>query len=446
MSVNVSEFIQILLTVGWRRRLLILFPITIFIGISVLASTFFPRTYISRTLIMLQEGQAADPLNYGSGAAQRTQLRKAEVETLLKSERVLRGAVLDFNLGKKPLTPKQIEDEIKDLRDDIQVGVVGREFISVELHAGYRVGLADSLSIIMTRFFERLFSREDAMKTARQFAYEQRKRDLQHAEKALTVWFERHGSAIVNENIKADIEKIAALRKRRAQSEEQLIEAASAVLTGPIELTNVAATLAQARQFRFGTVGQGVDERRSERLRELDALFQNYETVNRSLVSAQRSAITRIEQGLKAAQLDNAPLYQELRRVEARFNESVDQYSAHQAQANKSRAPTLPPFGLINPELIRIIDEPRDPVSPATSILKILLACLAAGIGLGVGLAALAEQIDDTLYDARDLGRLTGVDVVIQLPMLDPNMREIEMADNTSAVEPTSLARANVGT
>ena len=64
-------------------------------------------------------------------------------------------------------------------------------------------------------------------------------------------------------------------------------------------------------------------------------------------------------------------------------------------------------------------------MSPATSILKIIVACMAAGIGLGVGMAALAEQFDDTIYDARDLGRLSGIDVVIQLPKLDPQSKEL---------------------
>ncbi|MGI9424904.1 MAG: hypothetical protein ACR2PA_17030 [Hyphomicrobiaceae bacterium] len=435
---NVREFIQILLTVALRRWLVILLPIILFSGFGVLAVKYWPRTFEARTLIMLQEGQAADPLNYGGRAARRTQLRGAALDTLLKSERVLRGAILDFNLGQEPLSPKKLEAEIKSLRREIFVGVVGQEFIEIELRQSDPVGLADRLSIIVTRFLERLLSRKDAMKTARQFALEQRKRDLEHAEKTLAEWFERHQALIANEQIKADVKRIAALQKTRSEAEQKLIDAAGPILQGPVELTNIVATLAQARQFPLGATS-GVGPQRTAQVKRLEVLFEYYEGLNTSLVQAQRASVAAVQQSLQSAQSASGPVYQELQSLEARYNEAVEQYTAHRAQANKSKAPALPPFGLINPELIRIIDEPYDPVSPTSSVLKIVLACLAAGIGLGVGLAALAEQIDDTLYDAGGLNRLSGIDVVIPLPKMDPQSKELDRIYNPDADERTSL-------
>jgi len=208
VGVNVREFIEILLTVARRRWLVILLPILVFAGLSVLAVKYWPRTYITRTLVMLQEGQAADPLNGGGPAMRRTQLRGAALDTLLKSERVLRGAILDFNLGQKPLTAREFEDEIRSLRKQIFVGVVGQEFIEIELRQAERDGISDRLSIIVTRFLERLFSRQDAIKTARQFALERRKRDLVIAEDALTNWFETHEASISSDQLGAFIKQI----------------------------------------------------------------------------------------------------------------------------------------------------------------------------------------------------------------------------------------------
>ena len=434
MGTNVREFIQILLAVAQRRWLLILLPIVLFIGLSVLAGIFWPRTYVARTLIMLQEGQATDPLNYGGRAARRTQLRVAALDTLLKSERVLRSAILEYNLSKKPLNPIEFEQEIASLRKQINVGVVGQEFIEIELRDSNPDGLADRLSTIMTRFLERLFSREDSMKTARQFALDRRKRDLELVEHTLADWLVRHQDLVAIDQVKVDIKRIAELQKNRSEAEKRLIDAAGPIIQGPIELTNIVAMLARARQFPLH-VSSGVGgPKRSAGMKQLKELFENYEAVNKSLVEGLRSNVAVTEKRLRSSNLAFGPVHQDLRRLVARYTEAVDQYRAHRAQSNKSKAPSLPPFGLINPELIRIIDEPKDPVSPSNSILKIIVACLVAGIGLGAGLAALSEQIDDTLYDARELGRLSGIDVVIRVPKIDPQSGEL---DRPSAPTPS---------
>ena len=443
MTVNVSEFLQILLTVAWRRKLLIIFPILIFAGLSVVAARYWPRTYIAQTLIMLQEGKAADPLNYGGGRTQRTQLRKAEVDTLLKSERVLRGAVLDFNIGGKALTPKDIENEIKDLRDIIHVKIVGREFVSVELHGQNPVGMADRLSIIVTRFFERLFSRVDEMKTARQFAFEQRKRDLEISENALSEWVARNGALIASDNINDNIARIAELKRKRSEAEQRLKEEARFTIQGPVELNTILSSLSQSRRSSL-YAGSNSDSGTLAQTGELERLLQAYEDVHSSLVEVQRSTIAAINLALKSSQSASGPVHLELVALKARHNEAVEQFKAHMAQAKKSKAPALPPFGLINPELIRVVDEPHDPVSPATSILKIILACAAAGIGLGVGMAALAEQFDDTIYDARDLGRLSGIDIVISLPEMDKHSKEQDdraLEANLAELKPLELVQ-----
>jgi len=204
-----------------------------------------------------------------------------------------------------------------------------------------------------------------------------------------------------------------------------------------VELTNIVAALAKVRQFPFASSAQGNAPKRSEGMEQLADVFETYEGMNRALVKALRASVASVMQSLKSSPQAFGALHRELKSLAARHEEAVEQYTAHRQQANKSRAPTLPPFGLINPELIRIIDEPKDPASPSTSILKIILACLAAGIGLGVGLAALAEQIDDTLYDARNLSRLTGVDLVIAMPKLDPHSKGLDDAFAPPDAAPT---------
>ncbi len=112
-------------------------------------------------------------------------------------------------------------------------------------------------------------------------------------------------------------------------------------------------------------------------------------------------------------------IFQEWLSLDARFNEAMTQYDAHQKRSRKASGPALTPFGLIAPESIRIIDEPRDPTLPTTSLLKIILACLMGGIGLGVSLAAIAEQLDDRVYEGRELEGIAGAENVFRIPHIE---------------------------
>jgi len=436
VGVSVREFIEILLTVARRRWLVILLPILIFTGLSVLAAKYWPQTYIARTLIMLQEGQVADPLNYGGRALRRTQLRGAALDALLKSDRVLEGAIRDFYSDQKPLTRKQLEDEKTSLRKEIVVGVVGQEFINIELRQTNPNGLADRLTIIVTRFLERLFSKQDAIMTARQFALQQRKHDLESSEQTLIAWFGRHQPLIKTSASAASVEQLLSLQKARSAAEKKLINAAASVIQGPAEMTKIIATLTQAKQYPLRFSSGNATSTLPQDMQQLVAFLDSYQETNKSLNKALRTLVAITETNLQSSNLAVSPTHQEFENLVSRYNENRRQLATHSARAGNARAPTLPPFGLINPELIRIIDKPQDPTSPATSILKIIIACMAAGIGLGIGLAALAEQVDDTLYETRGLSHLTGIDLVIPMPMADPT-KDVVLASAPIPSPPT---------
>jgi hypothetical protein len=46
------------------------------------------------------------------------------------------------------------------------------------------------------------------------------------------------------------------------------------------------------------------------------------------------------------------------------------------------------------------------------------VACIGAGIAIGIGLAALAEQLDGRIYNPSDFARLTGLPLITSLPKL----------------------------
>lgn len=439
MSVSIAEYLDILLAAAWRRRLLILYPIVLFSVLSVLAILFWPRTYSAHTLLMLQERQAADPLSAGSGATREGRLKADEIDTLLKSDRVLSSAILDIHLGKKLLTPRDLENEVKSLRRQIGVGVVGGEFIEIEMKQSEREGLGERLSIILTRFFERLLTREDSMKTARQFALEQRKRDLDQTKKALEDWVDRYYASKGSVVMEGADKRVADLQAKQTAAKDTLFASANQVLPGPLDDTNIAQILASEQRLQSVRLQSGLgtaptSPQRTMLLKDLENQLEGYQALSTDLSKAQLERAQLISEKLKDLPPGQADTYKEWQSLDARFKEAMAQYDAHQQRAKKATGPSATPFGLIAPESIRIIDEPRDPVSPTTSLLKIVLACIGAGIGMGVGLAALAEQLDDRVYDARDLTAMEGVETVIRLPRLDSDSTAME-------AEPGSVSR-----
>ena len=67
------------------------------------------------------------------------------------------------------------------------------------------------------------------------------------------------------------------------------------------------------------------------------------------------------------------------------------------------------------PELIRIVDPPRDPEFPTRSSTIYLFAALAAGALLGLGLASITEFLDTSLRDPDEFSEVAGAPVVTRI-------------------------------
>lgn len=436
MNVSIVELLEIVINAAWRRKRLIIAPILVFSALAVIAVFAWPRAYTTRALLMLQEHGSSDPLSGGGGASRQGRLKAEEIDTLLKSERVLVGSVLDFNLGKKPLSASDLEGEIKSLRKRVGVSVVGSDFIEIELKDSARDGIGERLSIILTRFFERLLEREDSMTTARAFALQQRHRDVATTSSAIEDWLKR-AAATGTAGVMLD-GRLAELRKTQADLEQRLKQSASSLLHGDINLgmldqfINDEMRIASAR-MRTSDPLAGLSDRLGV-LKALEAELAAYRSLGREISELLTSNARALANSLREQPADPEgkikTLTGEWESLDARYAEAVDQYGKHILRAKKGSGPSMAPFGLIAPDSIRIIDEPRDPATPTTSLLKILVACLAAGIGIGGGLAAIAEQLDERIYDHRGLGNLAGTDAVFRVPAMPVETEANHETDN----------------
>jgi uncharacterized protein involved in exopolysaccharide biosynthesis len=443
VNLSIAELFDIFIAAALRRRRLIIVPILIFGALSILAIVVWPRQYQADVLLMLQEGQSSDPLGTSGGQSRQGRLKAEEIDTLLKSNRVLAGAINDMNLGKKPLSQKDIEGEIRSLRKQIGVSVVGSDFIQVEFKQSERDGIGERLSIIMTHFFEHLLTREYSMKTAREFALEQRRRDVVSTDAAIENWMTSVKAAgVAAEATDATPDnKIAELQKRYSDIEQKLLTEASTVLPGAnlASMDQVINDEMRVASARSASSQLEVSSDRIAALKDLSAEVDSYRALGMELAqlrigTARTLALTLLQSQASAANDKTKALYggfyNEWEGLAARYAEAVEQYDNHVKRAKKASGPGMTPFGLVAPESIRIIDEPHDPELPTTSLLKILVACLGAGVGLGAGLAALAEQFDDRIYDSRGLGELTGVDAVFKIPLIESELDRDKDSDS----------------
>lgn len=233
-------------------------------------------------------------------------------------------------------------------------------------------------------------------------------------------------------------ERLPLLVEKQKELEKSLIQSANSLLPGVVGLNALnhfikdEIRVASSRPNR-SEMPSTLRNERIMALRALEADFSRYQSIGQQIADIRIKNAQQLAKSLRSQKVSNpesdtlAELREEWKNLETPYAEAATQHTRHLENSQRGSGPSLTPFGLIAPDSIRIIDEPRDPILPSTSLLKIVLACLGAGIGLAAGFAALAEQLDDRIYDSRGLAALTGVDAVYRVHFNDS-------VDNTKVV------------
>lgn len=421
VNISLSRFIAELLAAGRRRWLLIIIPIVIFSIFSVIVAKYWPRIYTSTALLMLQENDKWSPLGRQNAPSWDSRLRADEVEALLKSEKLMGAAVLDMQNGSQPLTVTEIDNAVRFWRSALSVKVVGNDFIQIELKDDDPRMLAQRLTIFVSRFLESLLARQENLKGARQFAIQQRELEVKTAERELAAWNSRNPTSFPapDEATERSGAKEAAA-KALAQSRADIEVKAGQILGKVVPYTQLAQAVADARKV-IDTARNTSDGKRDTRGSVDPAALEELE---RSLaeIAARTRQVT--ETPAKSAKTrDEIAHAQSLSRqrtlLENRLSNAKALLETHRRLLVQGGNAT--PLGLSAPEQIRVVDEPRVPTFPSNSIFKVILMCLAAGIGIGIGLAVIAEQLDDRMYSVDVIERIVGAPMIARLPSFDGN-------------------------
>jgi uncharacterized protein involved in exopolysaccharide biosynthesis len=366
---GVSSIIQAFIASAWRRRRLILAPLVIFSLAGLAAAFLTPRTYASKTLLLLQEEGAADPLRSQERAVWDLRSRVSALEALVKSNRILTAAALNIYGKAVADDPVRLARVVDDLRDRLAVTLVGGQFVSMEFKDSDPTGARDNLNIVVSRLLEALLLPSGESLDAASFLIDLRRKQVRDLETALEQTPGASGETL------ADLEKaLSAATQDHAAAKTELAAQTAVPETARPESPQTDELAARVGQF----------EERIEALKQ---------AITQKQAQEQRQA-----------------------ELETQLAQAKDVLAVYQQRFRTRTPQTVHLLG--SPEQIKVVDAADIPKRPASSRMKMLLLGVAAGIALGIGLAMAAEALSQTIRTARDAAGATGLPVLARLPGL----------------------------
>ena len=390
---------------------MLIIPILIMLPAGFAASQLMPLKYVARSLLLLQESGETGPLTREPTNVQfvTNEERLAALRALLFSDRVL-GRVLD-DLGMTDPASRAVR--IRDLRETTWLEGAGTNFIEIYHSGPNPTGLGKQLETVITRFLEALVPEQNEP-DAIQILVEKHTRDLAAA-RALKVDLERRQAELAIGSPAAAQARLEELNHLRQAKAEELRQADKAVeLARPAALAD--ATIEQLEQEidrPASPQGSGSEQQeQSTRAEEVAPL--------RDALARRTAALSEHEQVVAAMEAEQRDI-SEYDRLKAQIADrerdiavAQDKLEATQKRLESVRLGDA--VGILRaPELIRIVDPPRDPEFSTRSPIVYLFAALAAGILLGLGLAGIAEFLDTTLRDPDEFSEAAGAPVITRI-------------------------------
>lgn len=405
--------IQRIASLFWVRRRLLLLPILLSIPIGIGLGFLLPKSYQSRTLLLLQEQGGPGLLGRETQVApHQSQDRFNGLQALLRSDRVLESVVREIAEDKSPMTSKQMSIEVRQLQEAITITPLSSEIIEVRLRGSKAEGLGKKLETITVRLLESLLAPGDMIMTAPRLVVERRREQLVAAERAYATVLKQVRDLSTTALTDRALEELLAAQ-RRTHKQIQVLRAELALQDGaqtPLS-NNIDAARAKLAQLGSGNDAQRMDvsiaQKQLERLIELQSLEREFETRTIQIAGVTRPAAG---QGSSSAELakELSHLSAEVEVARERFVEAERRFGTPIASQK---------FQILRaPEQITIIDAAKDPEFPRVGRTLILLMTVAAGGLLGLGLALLVDFADPRIRSADTVARMTGAPVWGRLP------------------------------
>ncbi len=470
-----AEVIHGLLAAAWRRRYVIALPVLLLPIVGGILGSFAPRSYEARMSVLIQDPAKFNPFLEDLTVRTNLRDRMEGLRALVTSRHVLVEVAKDLEMIPRDANDRQQSEAVRQLAGGISVQLVGQEMVELRYRAGTPAGMDRILSRIGERFIERVRGPEDSsLRSSTRFLEGQLREaqgELDAVETQLAAFKTEHAAQLPD--LRAiNIQRLAQLREQLAEREVNLagvegeIGAISERLltTNPVlgrleqDLVTAMGELAllrarytddhsrvQAVQFRLDRLEH---ERQAllaaartapvldgDRLWNLAATAQPRAEGAQPLLISQIGAMATIRDQAAHLRAEVANLRRNIAEVETRIAGSgeverqlrgldrdvtvkADLVATLRRRFEMAQVTTDLAIQQA-PERIKIIDRPFEPTAPLKPMALIFtIVGLLAGIGLGIGLAALLEFLDNTFRRPRDVEKATGLAVLARIPPL----------------------------
>lgn len=368
-----------------RRRYLLLVPLLVMLPVSIAFAAFMGGGYSARSLVMLQETVASNPLAHDVGEPnldRMAQMLKG-LRALLASDYVL-APIVDDGSGEAIDTVTRAS-RVRELSKNVSVDLLGNDFLEFRLAGSAPAGLGDKLQSIMTNLIGALVAPPG--ENAGLFALHSLQEKLASADRQSAALDSRIAD-LLPVGLDTAKTQLAALKRRQAELADRVSlldqEIAKAFKAAPDPGRNAGwSALTDERT--------AIQKQAADLVGSIDGLS---------------GRIAAFEQ----AQADKAALAKSTAAIRARVDAEKSRFGGDSAATWGA---------MINaPERMIVVDPPQDPKLRTSSRLYFVVSGAFGGLLLGVALVILAEIFDTTLRNADQMTVIAGVPCLGSLPAL----------------------------
>lgn len=458
----------------WRRRYVIALPILILPLAGLLISLSSPRVYKAHTSMLIQETAKMNPFLEDLAVSSMLKERYEALNTLLKSRHILSSVAIKLNLITEDSSAEARDYAIAKLAAGIDMRIVGKDLIRIDLTANKPERMQEILSIVSEEFIEQLLAPErSSMTDSSTFLENQltlRRLELDVAEQSIIEFKSKHAGSLPElhsmnmarlNQLKQKLSEretlysgaannVEGLNKLLSQTnpvvgkiEEQIIKVRSDLALYRSRYTDkhsdVQALLRTLRRLEYernNTLNNAEQIVSTEQLWDMaSAISQNADNTTQPILISQL-------QNLQNAKNNADGLAEEIRHLKKMIDDienGLDYFSQHENEfirldrdlrvkrdlydellkRHEMAAVTGSLGRFEQAKRVKIIDQPFTPHAPANlPTLLYVIAGFFAGIFFGTGLALALEMTDTTIRHREVLESISGVPVLCRIPLI----------------------------
>lgn len=479
MSSEILRNLFRLISAAWRRRYTICIPIVIMPVVGFVASFLAPKFYEAHTTILLQDTSALNPILEDFAISTNLDERQLALKILLKSRKVLEAVARDAKFINDESTQGEVDEAITELSQSLSVSF-GGELVKIYYRSQNKRDIEFLLKTVTKHFLSLIQAPQKSwQKTSTKFLKDQvdsQHKELTAAELKLSQ-YKAEFALELPELHKANVTRLAELRQLLMEKETELAGARAAMeeFNGNLAQTNPVIGKLEENIIKTRTTLSMLRSRYTEKhskvqaaIRELDRLKTERQrmitessqlksediqrlwnlaasTPTFSADSSNQSQTTILASQLQAVQeakakvnslenevaniteqssklQNNVQRFAEVERTlielqrdfsikQRLYDDFLNRYVMAKVTENLS--------AYEESERVKIIDKPFTPSSPVQLPAALfIVAGVFAGIGIGTGLAAIAEITDTTLRLQDAVERIAGVPVLARIPSM----------------------------